>query len=77
MATGSYDGAVLEVDPTADDVAAEDEGIHGATDVPDKLELGGDMREEWGIVCEERFTDLATGTAQTLALLYAVFASAL
>jgi len=33
VAAGCDDGAVLEVGPAADDVAAEDEGIHGGSDV--------------------------------------------
>jgi len=46
MGTCRHDRAVLEVGPTADDIAAEDEGIHGATDLLYKLESDGGMREE-------------------------------
>ena len=41
VSTSCNHRVVLELCPAAGDVAAEDEGIHGAADVLGKLESGG------------------------------------
>ena len=51
VTAGCDDGTVFEVGPAADNIAAEDEGIHDAADVLDKLESGGGYEGKWGIVC--------------------------